>query len=321
MTIKRDILLKKLIRSKSHNLIKILVGMRRCGKSFLLFRLFKQHLLESGIAPNHIVEIDLESDDFNFCRDAITLGKEIRARLPSDNSPCYVLIDEIQHAEPILPEGTDLSRFRPEDRKNAYITFYHVLNGLLKRENVSTYVTGSNARLLSQDVATEFRGRSEIINVQPLSLAEFTETMPNARDFFQIRDAYLAFGGLPECALMTTESEKRQYLNNLNATIYLRDIAQRFKLKNDALLGAVADTAMSNIGCLANPTKLSNAINSLGKLVCNETTVRKYLGYLESAFLVQNARLFDLRGNRYLNYPSKYYAVDTGIRNSRLNFR
>ncbi|MBO7684657.1 MAG: ATP-binding protein [Kiritimatiellae bacterium] len=321
MTIKRDILLKKLIRSKSHNLIKILVGMRRCGKSFLLFRLFKQHLLESGIAPNHIVEIDLESDDFNFCRDAITLGKEIRARLPSDNSPCYVLIDEIQHAEPILPEGTDLSRFRPEDRKNAYITFYHVLNGLLKRENVSTYVTGSNARLLSQDVATEFRGRSEIINVQPLSLAEFTETMPNARDFFQIRDAYLAFGGLPECALMATESEKRQYLNNLNATIYLRDIAQRFKLKNDALLEAVADTAMSNIGCLANPTKLSNAINSLGKLVCNETTVRKYLGYLESAFLVQNARLFDLRGNRYLNYPSKYYAVDTGIRNSRLNFR
>ena len=321
MIIKRDILLDKLIKAKSHNLIKILVGMRRCGKSFLLFNLFKQHLLDTGISPDHIVEIDLESDDFLFCRDAITLGREIRARLPADDAPCFVLIDEIQHAEPILPEGTDLSRLRPEDRKNAYITFYHVLNGLLKRKNISTYVTGSNANLLSKDVATEFRGRGEIITVSPLSLAEFAETMPQARDFFQVRDAYLTFGGLPECALLETESEKRRYLDNLNATIYLRDIVQRYNLKNDTLLEVVADTAMSNIGCLANPTKLSNAINTIGRLVCNETTVRKYLGYLESTFLIQNAKLFDLRGNRYLDYPSKYYAVDTGIRNSRLNFR
>ena len=321
MTIKRDILLNKLIQAKNHNLIKILVGMRRCGKSFLLFTLFKQHLLDSGVSPSHIIEIDLESDDLAFCRDAITLGKEIRARLPSDNAPCFVLIDEIQHAEPILPEGTDLSRLRPEDRNDAYITFYHVLNGLLKRPNVSTYVTGSNAKLLSEDVATEFRGRSEIITVTPLSLAEFSETMPGARDFFQIRNAYLAFGGLPECALLETESEKRRYLDNLNATIYLRDIVQRFNLRNDDLLEAVADTAMSNIGCLANPTKLANAINATGKFRCNETTVRKYLGYLESAFLIRHARLFDLRGSRYLDYPSKYYAVDTGIRNSRLNFR
>lgn len=196
-----------------------------------------------------------------------------------------------------------------------------VQNGLLKRKNISTYVTGSNANLLSRDVATEFRGRGEIITVSPLSLAEFAQTMPQARDFFQIRDTYLTFGGLPECALLETEAEKRQYLDNLNATIYLRDIVQRFNLKNDALLEVVTDTAMSNIGCLTNPTKLSNAINSTGKIVCNETTVRKYLGYLESTFLIQNARLFDLRGNRYLDYPSKYYAVDTGIRNSRLNFR
>ena len=172
MIIQRELLLNRLIQAKSHHLIKILVGMRRCGKSFLLFTIFKHHLLDSGVAPDHIVEIDLESDDFLFCRDAITLGKEIRARLPSDNLPCYVLIDEIQHAGPILPEGTDLSRLRPEDRKNAYITFYHVLNGLLKRDNVSTYVTGSNARLLSSDVATEFRGRSEIIEINPLSFAE-----------------------------------------------------------------------------------------------------------------------------------------------------
>lgn len=321
MTIQRDILLNELIQAQSHHLIKILVGIRRCGKSFLLFNLFKRHLLDSGVAPDHIIEIDLESDDFASCRDAITLGNVIRSRLPADGSPCFVLIDEIQHAQPTLPEGTDLSRIPPENRKDAYITFYHVLNGLLKRENVSTYVTGSNAHLLSKDIATEFRGRSEIIDVPPLSIAEFSQTMPDARDYFEIQNAYLAFGGLPECALLPTDREKRNYLDNLNQTIYLRDIAQRFKIKNMDLLAAITDVVMSNIGSLTNPTRLSNMLNSLGKIDCNEITVRKYLGHLESAFLLRNARLFDLRGNRYLDYPSKYYAVDTGIRNARLNFR
>jgi len=321
MTIQRDILLDRLIQAKKHNLIKILVGIRRCGKSYLLFNLFKRHLLESGIDRDHIIEIDLESDNYLFCRDAITLGKEIRARLPKDSSTCFVLIDEIQHAAPALPEGTDLSRFKPEDRELAYVTFYHVLNGLLKHGNVITYVTGSNAKLLSQEVATEFRGRSEIINVYPLSFAEFIQTQSSTHDFYQVRNAYLTFGGLPECALMETDAQKRAYLDSLSKTIYLRDIAERYKLRNDDLLEAVTDIAMSNIGCLANPTKLTNAINSIGKLKSNETTVRKYLGYLESAFLIGHARLFNVRGHHYLDYPSKYYAVDTGIRNARLNFR
>lgn len=321
MIIARELLLNRLIEAKGHNLIKILVGIRRCGKSFLLFKLFKQHLLDSGVALDHIIEIDLESETFTSCRDAITLGKEIRARLPSDNLPCFVLIDEIQHAEPILPEGTDLSRLRPEDRQNAYITFYHVLNGLLKRDNVSTYVTGSNARLLSKDVATEFRGRSEVIDIFPLSLAEFAQTMPNGSDLFQIRDAYLTFGGLPECALLANDMEKKRYLDNLNQTIYLRDVIERFKLRDDVAIESVTDIAMSNIGCLTNPTRLSAMLNAAGKITTNNVTVARYLGFLESAFLIRNARLFDLRGNRYFDYPSKYYAVDTGIRNSRLNFR
>ena len=177
MTIYRDILLNRLIQAKSHHLIKILTGIRRCGKSFLLFNLFKKHLLETGVPQSHIIEIDLESDQFLFCRDAITLSKEIRARLPSDNAPCYILIDEIQLASPVLPEGTDLSRLKPEDRNNAYITFYHILNGLLKRENTNTYVTGYNAKLLSSEIATEFRGRSEIIEVSPLSFAEYYPQM------------------------------------------------------------------------------------------------------------------------------------------------
>ena len=321
MIINRDLLLRRLVEAKDHNLIKILVGIRRCGKSFLLFKLFKQHLLDSGVSSDHIMEIDLESENFAFCRDAITLGKEIRARLPADNAQCFVLVDEIQHAEPILPEGTDLSRLRPEDRENAYITFYHVLNGLLKHGNVSTYVTGSNAHLLSKDVATEFRGRSEVIDVYPLSLAEYVQTQRNARDLFQVRDAYLTFGGLPECALLATDSEKKRYLDNLNQTIYLRDIIERFKLRDDTAIEAITDVAMSNICCLTNPTRLAALLNASGRITTNNVTVERYLGFLESAFLVRNARLFDLRGNRYLNYPSKYYAVDTGIRNSRLNFR
>ena len=321
MIIQRELLLNRLIQAKRHHLIKILVGIRRCGKSFLLFKLFKQHLLESGISPDHIIEIDLESDDFNFCRDAITLGKEIRARLPSDNAQCFVLIDEIQHAEPILPEGTDLSRFRPEDRKNAYITFYHVLNGLLKRENVNTYVTGSNARLLSSDVATEFRGRSEIIEINPLSFAEFYPLMQGAAEFKEIVDSYFTFGGLPECALLETDSEKQNYLTNLIRTIYLKDVEERHNLKSGSLLSVLVDTAMSNIGCLVNPTKLANTITTTLRIKTNHVTIAKYLTYLEDAFLVHQSKRYDIKGNKHLASPLKYYATDTGIRNAKLNFR
>jgi len=321
MTINRNNLLNRLISAKKHNLIKILTGIRRCGKSYLLFNIFKQHLLETGIPRNHIVEIDLESDDFLFCRDAITLGKEIRARLPADDAPCFVLIDEIQHAAPILPEGTDLSRIRPQDRDSAYITFYHVLNGLLKRGNINTYVTGSNAKLLSSEVATEFRGRSEVIEVTPLSFAEIYPLMVGKYEFGEMIERYFKFGGLPECVLLPTEAEKLGYLANVIETIYLRDVAERHALKSDALLSALTETVMSNIGGLTNPTKLANRITTEAKLATNHVTVAKYLDYLEDAFLIRKARRFDIKGNRYLASPSKYYATDTGIRNAKIAFR
>lgn len=321
MTIKRDSLLNRLILAKKHNLVKILTGIRRCGKSYLLFNLFKKHLLEIGIARDHIVEIDLESDDFLFCRDAITLGKEIRARLPADEKPCFVLIDEIQHAAPVLPEGTDLSRIRPQDRDSAYITFYHVLNGLLKRGNVNAYVTGSNAKLLSSEVATEFRGRSEVIEVTPLSFAEVYPLMAGTCEFGEMIERYFTFGGLPECVLLPTEAEKRNYLTNLIETIYLRDVAEHHALKNDVLLSALTDTVMSNVGGLTNPTKLANTLVTESKLAANHVTVTKYLNYLEDAFLIRKARRFDIKGNRYLASPSKYYAIDTGIRNAKIAFR
>jgi len=321
MTIKRDTLLNRLVVAKNHNLIKILTGMRRCGKSYLLFNLFKQHLLETGTPRDHIVEIDLESDEFLFCRDAITLGMEIRARLPTDNAPCFVLIDEVQHAAPALPKGTDLARIKPENRDSAYITFYHVLNGLLKRGNVNTYVTGSNAKMLSSEVATEFRGRSEVIEVTPLSFGEVYPLMAGKLEFSEIIENYFNFGGLPECVLLPTESEKRDYLANLIDTIYLRDVAERHALKNDTLLSALTDTVMSNIGGLTNPTKLANTIISEARLPANHVTIGKYLDYLEDAFLIRKARRFDIKGNRYLASPAKYYATDTGIRNAKIAFR
>lgn len=321
MTIKRDTLLNRLITAKNHNLIKILVGIRRCGKSFLLFNLFKQHLLESGVSQNHIIEIDLESPEFASCSNAIALGETIAKKLVKDGKRNFVLIDEIQNALPILPKDCNPSLLRPEDLPRAYTTFSHVLNGLLKLGFVDVYVTGSNAHLLSADVATEFRGRSETIGVHPLSMSEFIQTMPAERDLFRVRNAYLAYGGLPECALRNSDAEKRQYLDDLNRTIYLRDIADRHNLRSCDALEAVANVAMSNVGCLVNASKLSAALAANGLKNASSATVAQYLKYLESAFLLKNARLFDVRGNRYLDYPSKYYAVDTGIRNSRLNYR
>jgi len=321
MTINRDNLLNRLILAKNHHRIKVLTGIRRCGKSYLLFNLFKRHLLETGTPRDHIVEIDLESDDFLFCRDAITLGKEIRAHLPADDAPCFVLIDEIQLAAPVLPEGTDLSRIKPQDRDSAYITFYHVLNGLLKRGNINTYVTGSNAKLLSSEVATEFRGRSEVIEVTPLSFAEIYPLMVGKCEFGEMIESHFKFGGLPECVLLATEAEKREYLTSLIETIYLRDVAERHALKSDALLSALTDTIMSNIGGLTNPTKLADTVATESKLTTNHVTVSKYLNYLEDAFLIRKARRFDIKGNRYLTSPSKYYATDTGIRNAKIAFR
>lgn len=182
-------------------------------------------------------------------------------------------------------------------------------------------MTESNAHLLSKDVATEFRGHSEVIDVFPLSLAEYVQTLPNAKDLFQVRDAYMTFGELPECALLTTDTEKKSYLDNLNQTIYLRDIIERFKLHDDTAVEAITDIVMSNVCCLTNPTRLAALLNDSKRITTNNVTVGRYLGFLESAFLIRNASLFDLRDNRYFDYPSKYYAVDTGIRNSRLNFR
>ena len=315
MTIERKDIIDKLIRCESHHLVKFITGIRRCGKSFLLFNLFKNHLKQRGIDSAHIIALDLEKDESSVLRDPIILGEHLRKTIPKDGLPVYVMLDEIQYVKKVLPAGVDLARIHPDDRVDCYVTFYDVLNGLLNTPNVITYVTGSNAKMLSKDIATQFRGRSEIIHVTPLSFREYMSAIQSQQERSAALMDYFLYGGLPECVLMETPEEKREYLKHLYETIYLQDIINRYKIKNDAVLKALADVIMSGIGGLTNPTKLANTVQTAMHIKANHITIGNYLECLEDAFLVQKARRYDIKGKRYFDTPSKYYATDTGIRN------
>lgn len=321
-TIQRNMLLERLVRAKHDGFVKIITGIRRCGKSYLLFNLFRRHLAESGVAPDHVVAVDLESDGNETLRSPIELSRWIKSHIAADGTWHYVLIDEIQLCRRVLAPGVDISRVHPDDRADAYIDFYSVLSALKNMPFVDVYVTGSNSRMLSSDVATQFRGRGEVIHVTPLSFAEFhslrNATEPNPSRILQ---EYLVFGGMPECALMDGEDRKKAYLAGLYDAIYIRDITQRYRLHGDAILNAVCDVTMSGIGTLSNPKRIADTIQTVQKIPCSPATVAKHLDFLCDAFLVSRASRFDVRGRRHLDYPLKYYAVDTGLRNARTNFR
>jgi len=321
MIIQRDIYLNRLISAKHDDFIKVIVGIRRCGKSYLLFNLFKQHLLDSGVAEDHITEIDLEHPTPANLVNPIKLDEYIRSRIVDDGRMNYVLIDEIQYCGKALPEDLDISKMHPNDRERMFVDFHRVLNGLRTTKNVDVYVTGSNSRMLATDVATEFRGRGEVIQISPLSFAEFAPLKTSARDYHAMLREYLMFGGLPECVLKNDELLKKEYLANLCKTIYLKDVQERNKVKNTTLLETLFDIVMSNVGGLMNPTKFTNAIQTVAKIPANHVTVRKYLEFLQNAYLLYKAERYDVKGRHYLDYPAKYYAADTGIRNVHMNFR
>ncbi|MGI5868877.1 MAG: ATP-binding protein [Kiritimatiellia bacterium] len=321
MEIERKIHLDRLVAAKHDGFVKILTGIRRCGKSFLLFHLFKRHLLASGVPAARIVEVDLERRESAPLRDPIALAAFIRSQIRDAQPWTYVLIDEIQLCHKVLPEGVDLARIHPDDREGAYVTFYDTLSELKALPNVDVYVTGSNSKLLSSDVATQFRGRGHVIHVQPLSFAERLSVAGRSADRQRVFADYLVYGGLPECVLMQNDAERRNYLSGLHETIYLRDIEERNKVRNPAVLEALLDMVMSNIGGLTNPTKLANSMKTEMKADANHVTVRSYLGHLESAFLVEKALQWDVKGRRYMEYPFKLYASDLGLRNARTGFR
>lgn len=320
MTIQRDLLLQRLVEARHNGFIKIISGIRRCGKSYLLFTLFKRHLIKSGVRKDHIIEVDLEITTANPLLNPMILLSHVKERIKRDSSWTYVFIDEIQNCQKVLPPGTDLNLIHPDDRESAYVTFYSVLSELRTMPRVDVYVTGSNSKMLISDVATVFRGRGQTIQVTPLSFAEFV-SVRKGHDMQEIFNEYLTFGGLPRCVLAKSDAERKAYLSELYRTIYLRDIMERNKIRNPGVMESLIDVVMSSVGGLTNPNKITATINSTAGIKTNAVTISSYLGYLANAFLIGKADRYDVKGRRYLESPSKYYAVDTGLRNARINFR
>lgn len=297
MEIRRDRYLERLIAHKGNGRVKIVTGIRRCGKSYLLFQLFKRHLIEAGVKPNHIIEILLEDRSNKELRNPDACLAFIKKQI-KDQKPYFLLIDEVQMMD----------------------EFEDVLNRCLHIQNLDTYVTGSNSKFLSKDIITEFRGRGDEMYLRPLSFKEFRTTQPD-KPFDDVWMEYMTFGGLPYCALLPTREEKADYLKRLFDEVFLRDIIERNKVQNDAQLESLLNVISSAVGSLTNPRKLEDTFASSGTGKLSASTIKQYLDYLCDAFMIEQAERYDIKGKRYISTPYKYYFTDTGLRNARLNFR
>lgn len=296
MEFKREAYLSKLILKKHNGLVKVITGIRRCGKSYLLFSLFKKHLLESGVKEDHIFEIPFDSFENKRLRDPEVLYPHIKNAI-RDGEMYYILLDEVQ----LLGE------------------FESVLNGLIRIPNADVYVTGSNAKFLSKDIITEFRGRGDELHIQPLSFGEFmSEYQGSRRDGW---DEYVLYGGLPPVVLLPTPEQKISLLKNLFEETYINDIVGRHSIKNKEEFEELINVLASGIGSLTNPRKITNTFASQKAKRISANTVKSYLDYLCDAFVVSRAERYDIKGRKYINSPQKYYFSDVGLRNARINFR
>ena len=298
MNIERPIYLERLINRKHNGMIKIVTGMRRSGKSYLLNNLFTHHLLSTGVAPDHIISIDLEDILNKPLREPMAIIDYIY-QCTKDNQFHYLIIDEIQ----LLAD------------------FEEVLNTLLKKQIYDVYVTGSNARFLSKDVITTFRGRGDEVRVHPLNFAEYFSVQPASPLIEPILNDYLRLGGLPQTVTMQDEMQKREYLLQLFKNTYLLDIKERYDIKNDDDLEELIDVIASSIGGLTNPNKIANTLKSMKKSSISRDTIKLYLDYMQEAFMIEKAVRYDIKGRKYIDTPAKYYFEDLGLRNARINFR
>lgn len=296
MIIQRPHYLQKLIECRHNRMIKIITGIRRCGKSYLLFQLFSSWLIEQGVSEDHIIKIDLENRRNKSLRDPDALLAHIDS-LIKDNAIHYVMIDEVQ----LVNEFED------------------VLNSYLKVPNVDVYATGSNAEFLSKDVITTFRGRSFEINVYPLSFSEYFSAYDGTKE--NALDAYMTYGGMPQITEFNNDELKSDYLKNLFTETYIRDIKERYKIKNDEEMENLLDFISSSIGSITNPSKLADTFTTVKKKKISRNTICSYLEYICEAFLAEKASRYDVKGKKYLETPYKYYFTDLGLRNTRLNFR
>lgn len=294
--IKRDTYLQRLIDREQNGLIKIITGIRRCGKSYILNNLFYKYLKEKGVKDDHIIKVALDDDDNEYLLLRGALSNHIKNSI-TDNDLYYVLLDEIQLAE----------------------NFVGILNGLLKLPNVDIYVTGSNSKFLSNDIVTEFRGRGDEIRILPLSFSEFMSVYKDT--IAQGWKEYYTYGGLPLILGQKSDEAKINYLKGQLRNVYLNDIIERNHVQSIEQSNTVLEIIASNVGSLTNPLKLSNTFKSVANLTISDKTVSSFLRYFEDAFLINKAKRFDVKGKKYLASPSKYYFSDLGIRNATLNFR
>ena len=297
MEIKRDYYLQKLIDRKNNHLIKIITGIRRCGKSYLLNHLFKNYLLDNGVSSNHIIMIALDDDGNSDLLDSKNLRKYIDDKILDDDL-YYILLDEIQ----MVPN------------------FEGLLNGLLRKENLDIYVTGSNSKFLSSDIITEFRGRGDEIRVYPLSFKEFYSSYDGSKEEAWIE--YYTYGGLPLIMSYTKEEDKMNYLDMQKDNVYLNDVIERNNIKNKEELEKLIEIISSSIGSLTNPLKLARTFKLYNKNnLLTDKTIYNYLSYFEDAFIIEKTLRYDIKGKKYIDTPYKYYFTDIGIRNAFLNFR
>ena len=307
--VSRDLYLARLKDYMWDGQVKAITGIRRCGKSVLLFDLFHQYLLTTGVPEDHIIQFELDQRKDAKYRNPITLADTVSKRLQGTKEQFYLFIDEVQLAYPV----------EDSDNPGHEISIYDMLNELKGYSNLDVYVTGSNSKMLSSDIATQFRGRASIVHVWPLSFAEYHQAIGgDRRDNF---DHYLIYGGMPYLLNLKTDKQQQTYLASLFREVYVKDIIEHNGIERQDVLEKMLDFLGSSISSLTNPTNITNSLNSMQHANISTNTVSAYLGYMKEAFLINEAKRYDIKGKSYFDYPNKYYFTDVGLRNARLSFR
>ena len=314
MDIKRDLYLKRVISFMWDGQVKVITGIRRCGKSYLLRTIFRQYLAEQGVQGDHVLTYELDlAKDIRY-RNPLELAKAVRERVEGQTEQFYLFVDEIQMSDAVP------NPYNPDGKP---ITFYDALNDLNSLPNLDIYVTGSNSKMLSSDILTEFRGRSDEIRVHPLRFAEYYAAIGG--DKAEAFENYAFFGGLPLILSRPDDTARMNYLKSLFSEVYLKDIIERKKIRREDVLSATMDLLCSSVGSLTNPNNIANSLNTRQKLAGENTvapnTVKSYIGYLADAYLFEECRRYNVKGKDYFDYPNKYYCEDVGLRNARIGFR
>ena len=310
MEIKRDVYLQQLISYRFDGLVKVITGIRRCGKSYLLKNIYRDYLLQNGVKAEQMITIELDlAKDIKY-RNPLLLSSYVREKVEKNRGEYYLFVDEIQMSDEVV------NPYNPDGKK---ITFYDALNDLRSLSNLDVYVTGSNSKMLSSDILTEFRGRSDEIRVHPLSFAEYYSAVGGDKN--EAFDEYAFYGGMPLILSRPNDTAKMNYLKSLFSEVYIKDIVERKRIERQDVLEQILDFLCSSVGSLTNPAKIANTLKTKQGGGVSANTIRSYIGHLEDAFLFSESKRYDVKGKSYFDSPNKYYSEDIGLRNARMGFR